>query len=56
MKKGVDIKKVSRKELADPKLGLTYKDRIRQSKVEVKSCEFKIKEFGNGYATIMRLE
>lgn len=56
MKKGKNIEKVSRKELADPKLGMNYKDRLQQSKLEVRSSGLKIKEHGNGYATLMRLD
>lgn len=54
MRKGKKIRKVSRRQLADPKLGISYNDRLQQSKVEIRSGRFKIKEHGNGYATLMK--
>lgn len=52
MEKKVNIEKRTRKHLADPKLGMTYKERLNQTKIEVKSGKHKMIDCGNGYALI----
>jgi len=49
VKKVINGKKISRKQLEDPKLGLSYKERIEQTKVAVKIGGFKIEEASEGY-------
>lgn len=56
LKKGMKIQKVSRKQLADPRNGMSYNERLKRTKVEVKRVEFNFKEHGNGYATLVRLD
>ncbi len=45
---------LSRKQLADSKFGIKYKDRLGQSRIEPKCGKMAIKEHGNGYATLIK--
>ena len=56
MKRGMKIQKVSRKQLADPRSGMSYNERLKRTKVEVRRAKFNYKEHGNGYATLVRLD
>ena len=54
LKIGKVVEKVSRRQLADPQLGMKYEDRLKMTKIEVKTSGFKVKNLGNGYAKLVR--
>lgn len=54
MKNATNQKMISRRHLADRKLGMSYKERLVHTKVEVKTGKFKIDDYKNGYAAIKR--
>lgn len=53
MKKASNQKCLSRRHLSDSKLGMNYNERLKLTKVDVFSGEFKIKDYKTGYAIIV---
>lgn len=53
MKKALYTKQISRRCLADPELGTSYKERLKLTKVKVLCGEFKTKDCKNGYSKII---
>ena len=55
MKKNVRIKKITRKELADPNYYMKYAERLNKTKIDVVKDGLETEDCGNGFTKIKKV-